>query len=220
MQNSANTISKGWQATKSELMRNAILEATCQSFTKYGYANTTTPLIAEMANVSRGAMTHHFKSREDVIFAGVEYLYEKRIAQYESLMREAADAAREHEGVEAEDQRDLISRVARGVWAYFTLPTYYVHLELIMASRTDSKLAELIERLNREAEQVVPSLFKNLFPEVAKSEHVSQLVFDLLFFTLRGMSISYIHLNKSDRIESMLDFLVDDCMRLVSSAEN
>ena len=211
---STGAVSKGWQETKSQLMRTAILEATYQSFIKHGYANTTTPLIAEMANVSRGAMTHHFKSREDVIFAGVEYLYEKRIAEYESLLIEAT---KNHNAL---SQRDLITQVVEALWKHFTAPAYYARLELILSSRTEPKLAALLERLNKDAERSAPIFFKELMPQLGKSERTAELVFDLLFFTLRGMSVSYINHHKRIRIEQTLEHLVDSCLRLISSVES
>ena len=36
------------------------LEAAVRCFVDHGYANTTTAMIADEANVSRGAMMHHF----------------------------------------------------------------------------------------------------------------------------------------------------------------
>ena len=54
---------EGWQAKKSAMTREAILEAAIHCIIDHGYAQTTTSLIADHANVSRGAMTHHFPSR-------------------------------------------------------------------------------------------------------------------------------------------------------------
>ena len=53
-------IGAGWQAEKSALTRQAILEAAVRCFVQHGYTNTTTAMIAEEGDVSRGAMMHHF----------------------------------------------------------------------------------------------------------------------------------------------------------------
>jgi AcrR family transcriptional regulator len=203
-----------WQTTKSEMTRAAILEATYNCFVEFGYHNTTTPRIADMANLSRGAMTHHFKSREELIYASVEFLYHKRIGEYEQLMLDATKKYRGKVGV-AEDAPAIMNDVVRGVWAYFTLPSYQVHLDLIVASRTDQKMAELIERLNKNAECVVPKLFKKIFPLIPDNNDKLELVFDLLFFTLRGMSISYIHHHQQLRIEQTLQHLAEDCLKII-----
>ena len=57
----------GWQAEKSALTRQAILEAAVRCFVQHGYTNTTTAMIAEEGDVSRGAMMHHFSSRASVM---------------------------------------------------------------------------------------------------------------------------------------------------------
>ncbi|MCB1669431.1 MAG: TetR/AcrR family transcriptional regulator [Pseudomonadales bacterium] len=206
----------GWQAIKSQLTRASILEATCECISRFGYANTTTPKIADIADISRGAMTHHFKSREEVIFAGAEYLYKSRLEEYKKLIAQATESYQQINGREPEKLREVIAQIIRGFWKYFTLPSYYVHLELIVASRTDTRLAEHLERLNFEAERVVPQIFKQFMSIFKKSDKTAELVFDLLFFTLRGMSISYIHDRKHFRVENMLDHLTRDCLNIIN----
>lgn len=52
------------QAAKS---KNIIYKATIRCLDKYGYAKTSTSLITQEAGISRGALTHHFSSKEDLI---------------------------------------------------------------------------------------------------------------------------------------------------------
>jgi hypothetical protein len=78
----------GWQAKKSAMTRQAILEAAIQCIIDHGYAQTTTWLIADRAAVSRGAMTHHFPSRSDVLTATIKYLHERRLQEYRALVQE------------------------------------------------------------------------------------------------------------------------------------
>ena len=51
----AGRVGDGWQAEKSALTRQAILEAAVRCFVEHGYANTTTAMISDEASVSRGA---------------------------------------------------------------------------------------------------------------------------------------------------------------------
>ena len=51
----------GWQQRKSAQTRVAILEAAIDCLAKHGYARTTTQLIAQVAEISRGAMLEDFK---------------------------------------------------------------------------------------------------------------------------------------------------------------
>ena len=79
-------VGDGWQAEKSALTRQAILEAAVRCFVEHGYANTTTAMIADEASVSRGAMMHHFPSRSAVMNAVVGYLHVRRLNEYRALM--------------------------------------------------------------------------------------------------------------------------------------
>ena len=51
-------------------------------FYDLGYTNTTTENIAKQANVSRGAMLHHFPSRFELVRATVEHLNQLRIEMF------------------------------------------------------------------------------------------------------------------------------------------
>ena len=68
-----------WQAQKSAMTRDKILDAAISCFIAEGYTNVTTAKVASTAGVSRGAMLHHFPSKTELIQATVEYLYRKRI---------------------------------------------------------------------------------------------------------------------------------------------
>ena len=46
----------------------------------YGYNGTTTPRVAEMAGVTRGAQVHHFGSKNDLVIAALQHLAAKRAA--------------------------------------------------------------------------------------------------------------------------------------------
>jgi AcrR family transcriptional regulator len=67
-----------WQAQKSQLTRLRILQATVRCLVKVGYAETLTETIAKEAEVSRGAMMHHFKSRAEVFCAAAKFIVEQR----------------------------------------------------------------------------------------------------------------------------------------------
>ena len=59
-----------WQAQKSAMTRDRILDAAINCFVELGYTNVTTAKVASSAGVSRGAMLHHFPSKTELIQAG------------------------------------------------------------------------------------------------------------------------------------------------------
>src|SRR5262245_34796413 len=72
----------GWQQQKSAQARVAILDAAIDCLEKYGYAQTTTQLIAKSASISRGAMLHHYATKQDLIAAVIDYAVYKRAERF------------------------------------------------------------------------------------------------------------------------------------------
>jgi AcrR family transcriptional regulator len=62
---------------RSAATRKQILEATVQCLDQSGYGAMTNIRVADMAGVSRGAMMHHFPTRQALIIATIEFAYEK-----------------------------------------------------------------------------------------------------------------------------------------------
>lgn len=62
---------------RSAATRKQILEATVQCLDTSGYGAMTNIRVADLAGVSRGAMMHHFPTRQALIIATIEFAYEK-----------------------------------------------------------------------------------------------------------------------------------------------
>src|SRR5581483_10176155 len=68
------------QEQRSAETRARLLDATIDCQERYGYAGTTTPRVAEMAGVNRGAQVNHFGSKNDLVIAALQHLAAKRAA--------------------------------------------------------------------------------------------------------------------------------------------
>lgn len=83
------------QAERSEATRGALLAAARTLFTEQGYAGTGRDEIAAAAGVTRGALYHHFASKESLFRAVVEQLEEEMTAEVATAAMRGADAAEE-----------------------------------------------------------------------------------------------------------------------------
>ena len=119
----------GWQAQKSAMTRDTILDAALECFIDIGYANTTTAKIADRAKVSRGAMLHHFPSKTELIQAAVEYLHGKLLELYSSNISRIPTQL----GVDERNRRGL-----QGYWNYLSSDLFTAWHELIVDGRTDT----------------------------------------------------------------------------------
>src|SRR3954469_9459169 len=66
---------------RSRVTRRRLLEAAVECLASVGWAGTTVAVVAERAGVSRGAAQHHFRNREELVTAAVEYGAEVRLEQ-------------------------------------------------------------------------------------------------------------------------------------------
>lgn len=63
---------------RSRATRQRLLEATIDCLAETGWAAATVAVVAERAGVSRGAAQHHFPTREELITAALEYMFDTR----------------------------------------------------------------------------------------------------------------------------------------------
>ena len=184
----------GWQAKKSAMMRNTILDAALDCFISIGYANTTTARIAEKAGVSRGAMLHHFPSKTELMQAAVEYLHGKLLALYASNIEKVSlDLP-----VDERNRRGL-----EGYWNYLTSPLYVAYHELCVAGRTDPELQHILEDSIARFDESVVESNRRLFPEWTGRGELYELAMDITRFLMEGMAVSQI---VSHRRPSRRDF--------------
>src|SRR5215207_2440016 len=69
-----NADEPGLQETKSARAREKICRAVAVCLVEHGYADTSISRVAEEAGVSKGALQHHFPSKEDMMTATAEWL--------------------------------------------------------------------------------------------------------------------------------------------------
>lgn len=78
-------------AVRSERTRAALITAARDLFANDGYAATSTPDIVRQANVSRGALYHHFADKLDLFRAVVEYEQATVAREIDHASQEVAD---------------------------------------------------------------------------------------------------------------------------------
>src|ERR1041384_5683522 len=73
------------QQQRREETRRALLDAAVQSLIEVGFARTTTLEVQRRADVSRGALLHHFPSKAELLVAAVDHLAEMRARELKAL---------------------------------------------------------------------------------------------------------------------------------------
>jgi AcrR family transcriptional regulator len=135
---------------RSRLTRQRLMEACVECLVEYGWAGTTTTVVAERAGVSRGAQLHHYPTRAELVVAAVEHVGRVRAAEIVESAGELPSGSRRTE-------------VVLGLLAdFYGGPLFAAALELWVAARTDAQLravvAPLEAQLGREAHKVAVEL--------------------------------------------------------------
>jgi len=116
----------GKREQKSERARATICKATVSCLAELGYAETSINRVVERAGVSKGALQHHFPSKEDLMASAADYLLAKPLHYADQAKRQP--------------DRDLRARFLR-IWDTLTnTSSYLALLEILIASRTDRVL--------------------------------------------------------------------------------
>ena len=202
----AGHVGDGWQAEKSALTRQAILEAAVRCFVEHGYANTTTAMIADEASVSRGAMMHHFPSRSAAMNAVVGYLHVRRLNEYRALMTD----------IDSPDQtltRAAIRVSVENAWKYVNLPSFIAYQELLGAARTDPELAKAVGEVERDFEREFLKTVRSVFPHWKQVKSL-QAAHDLVQFVMQGMGVAHRSSNREQRANRVIETVTDHLERI------
>jgi AcrR family transcriptional regulator len=165
------------QAERTAAMRTRLLDATIECLVTYGYANTTTPRVAELAGVTRGAQIHHFRSKEDLVVAAIEHLAQQR----------AQGAIHELGRVQA--SADPVSSVLDYLWEAHQGPMFVATLELWVAARTDPVLARQIERVEPVVNSTLIAAISQLVPDQTAQREIRNVVYTAMD-ALRGILVA------------------------------
>ena len=157
------------QGERTAATRVKLLDATLDSLVELGYARTTTQGIAARAGLSRGAMLHHFPTKESLVVTAVEHLAFKR----EDEIR--ADLGGNHD----------VSRALELLADIFAGPLFFAAMELWVAARTDPALRSALLPLEREIAEALTALGADLLDLPTDSPKV-----ELTVELMRGLGMA------------------------------
>jgi AcrR family transcriptional regulator len=122
-------VPRGPNAERRAATRAKIMDATVRCLAEFGYAATSTPLVAKIAKVSRGSLLHQFPTKIDLMLA---------VAEHASRVRGAT--VREYLTPYPEGPERFLQGVD-AVWASLQRVEAIALMEVTVAARSDKELA-------------------------------------------------------------------------------
>src|SRR5512140_3782007 len=199
-------VPRGPNAERRAATRAKIMEAAVRCLAEFGYAATSTPLVARLAKVSRGSLLHQFPTKVDLMLGVAEYAAAARgAAVFQSLTPYPEGPDRFLHGVAA-------------VWDSLHTPAAIALMEVTIAARSDPELAErypafaddLEVRLRRARIRMAENLgVPERLEEIEAVAHVTRMA-------LNGLAMESVFIGrKSPDEERVLTLLKDLRQRLI-----
>ncbi|MEP1230559.1 MAG: TetR/AcrR family transcriptional regulator, partial [Litorimonas sp.] len=169
----------GWQEQKSAQTRTTILTAAVKCLTEIGYAKTSTQIVAKTANLSRGAMLHHYATKADLISNLIDFINYRRLQAFYHEVKKMNDTERVVEG-----------KAFEVYWRLNKKPESDAHLELTVVSRTDKDLKKLFDKKARQHDNFILDTLPIFFPEWNEASRENlQLAHDISLVTFTGLRV-------------------------------
>lgn len=121
---------RGPHAERTAAMRQRLIDAAIHCLHTVGYAATTTQLVVETAEVSRGAILHHFPTKVDLMLAVAEYAAGKQNRHVGRILREVPEGLPRY------------MAITDATWLAMKQPAAQAFIEIMMASRSELELSE------------------------------------------------------------------------------
>lgn len=152
----------------------ALLEATLRCLGRDGYATTSITSIIKEAKVSRGALLHHYPTKNELMAHAVVYFYRQRLERFKRELL-GADTG----NLSLEDRLKVL-RADFATW-------YHTSLEIEVATRTNEQIAALQVSLSADDREQMIREYEQLFPEFAATPVARELV-GIACFMMRGLA--------------------------------
>lgn len=178
------------QAERSAETQQRILDAAVRLIRERGYANFRTAEVAKLAGVSRGAMLHHYPTKEDLVLATLQHVYDT------SLARTLDRVARPRTG------QDVLEGIIEDAKAFFFQDDFFIGLDIGMATpdkafRARTRQMAKESRLPAERAWLEVLIGSGIPPQVAE---------DILWLTLsivRGFAVRMLWQDEPERFERL-----------------
>ena len=139
------------QAERSRQTRAKILAVTLDCVLERGLKDTSTVEIAERAGVSRGALLHHYPSKEALLKEALGQLLRREIDEIRALAA-AIDTG----------DLDIDGFLAR-LWGKFSGPMFMITLEFVTAARTDPAIQDALRPVARDFNASLDEIWERFF---------------------------------------------------------
>lgn len=190
------------QAERSADTRAKLIEAAITCIHRLGYGATTVTTVAKEASLSRGAMTHQFPAKTDLMLAVVSAVFEQDSEHYTR-------------SVAAMSPLEWIRALPATMWEVISRPSAIAVMEIMLASRSDSNLAEKLRVIQQQIDiEAHAWVLERLQAARIDDRPDGEAVHRVFVAAIRGLALEAVFLQNRAEVEKSIAVLAETLRHL------
>lgn len=183
------------QAERTRNTRAKLVQAAIICLHQGGYSATTITTVAREAKVSRGAMTHQFPAKTDLMLAVVGSVFE-------------ADGRLYNAAAEIMDPVGWLLALPETMWSVISRPSGIAVMEIMLASRSDPELAAELRKLQTAIDKRAHAWSSDRYRAAGLQPHPeAKAIHELYVAAVRGLALEATFMNNSEGVHRSLKLL-------------
>jgi AcrR family transcriptional regulator len=175
-------------------MRARLLDATIECLATTGYGRMSTNDVVRQAQVSRGALAHHYPTKADLVKAAAQRLLDLRAIEFRARF-----GAIDRERRTPAEALDVL-------WSFYDDPSGMALLELTVAARSHPELQSVLGPVSDQLATRTAEVFVEFFPELARLP-VAEQALRTIHAAFGGLALASLADRDDEHIRQVRDFL-------------
>jgi AcrR family transcriptional regulator len=169
------TVRRRTQEERRAETRARIVQAAVSELRTKGYTGFRVDKVALAADVSRGAQTHHFPTKEVLVLAALESLYSNSTKASVKLAESMGPGD------------DVLAKVLEDAGRFYMSSHFTIALSMLNLGDHESGLRKKVQAMSRKYRLPIEQAWLAAFVRAGVDEQVAKTVLDLTFAVYRGM---------------------------------
>lgn len=165
------------QAERTATMRSRLARAAFEVIKENGFANFRTSAVAKQAGVSQGAQLHHYRTKNDLTLAAMEYAYERSQRIFMSNISKFTA------------QDDPVEAVLQDAEDFYFSDYFLVALDILMAGGKNEELREQQINLAINSRSAVEHAWVEKLQSLGWGQTEAEDILNISFCIARGYAI-------------------------------
>ncbi|MDB5432740.1 MAG: transcriptional regulator, TetR family [Caulobacter sp.] len=183
------------QAERSADTRAKVIRAAIACLHRGGYAGATVGAVAQEAGVSRGALTHQFAGKTDLMLAVVREVFEQDSEQY-------------NRSVSLMSPKDWLATLPATMWRVINQPAHIAAMEIMLASRSDPDLALRLREIQSRIDEESFAWVRGRYAAAGLTPRPDREAVHRLFVAaVRGLALEAVYMKNADELEKSIAVL-------------